>query len=151
MRLLIILFLFLTLNTAKAEVVSPTFVQSFAVTDITGDDIGGPADVTLSPDGTKIHFTNFTNEAGFAFLRQFTLTTPFDISTIDTSSEVRLNLDDGSDDVGTFVQGHEFNNDGTKVFVISQNGKLNVHTLTTPYDISETSQDADDAKKHRLI
>jgi len=144
MRLLIILFLFLTLNTAKAEVVSPTFVQSFAVTDITGDDIGGPADVTLSPDGTKIHFTNFTNEAGFAFLRQFTLTTPFDISTIDTSSEVQLNLDGGSDDVGTFVQGHEFNNDGTKVFVISQNGKLNVHTLTTPYDISETSQDADD-------
>ena len=81
----LILFLFVfQFTNLKAEAVSPTFVQSFAVTDITGDDIGGPADVTLSPDGTKIHFTNFTNEAGFAFLRQFTLTTPFDISTIDT-------------------------------------------------------------------
>ena len=151
MRILTLLILILTfqLNSAYAERVKPTFKQSFAVTDITGDNIGGPADVTLSPDGTKIHFTNFTNEAGFAFLRQFTLTTPFDISTIDTSSEVRLNLDGGSDDVGTFVQGHTFNNDGTKVFVIQQSGKLNIHTLTTPYDISEASQEADDGVNYR--
>ena len=146
--LLLIVVLTSKFTILNAEV-KPTFVQSFAVTDITGDDIGGPADVTLSPDGTKIHFTNFTNEAGFAFLRQFTLTTPFDISAIDTSSEVRLNLDAGSDDVGTFVQGHTFNNDGTKVFVIQQSGKLNIHTLTTPYDISETSQEADDGVNYR--
>ncbi len=135
---------FFVLNSNSLAVVMPVFKQSASVTDITGDDIGGPADVTLSPDGTKIHFTNFTNETGFAFIRQFTLTTPFDISTMDTSSEVRLNLDAGSDDVGTFVQGHEFNSDGTKVFVISQNGTFNIHTLTTPYDISNFSQDADD-------
>ena len=72
------------------------------------------------------------------------MTTPFDISTMDTSSEVRLNLNAGSDDVGSFIQGHEFNSDGTKVFVISQNGTFNIHTLTTPYDISNFSQDADD-------
>lgn len=142
MKILIISFFVLTSN--SFAVVMPVFKQSASVTDITGDDIGGPADVTLSPDGTKIHFTNFTNETGFAFIRQFTLTTPFDISTMDTSSEVRLNLDAGSDDVGTFVQGHEFNSDGTKVFVISQNGTFNIHTLTTPYDISNFSQDADD-------
>ena len=135
---------FFVLPSNSFAVVMPVFKQSASVTDITGDDIGGPADVTLSPDGTKIHFTNFTNETGFAFIRQFTLTTPFDISTMDTSSEVRLNLDAGSDDVGTFVQGHEFNSDGTKVFVISQNGTFNIHTLTTPYDISNFSQDADD-------
>ena len=142
MKIFIISFFVLTSN--SFAVVMPVFKQSASVTDITGDDIGGPADVTLSPDGTKIHFTNFTNETGFAFIRQFTLTTPFDISTMDTSSEVRLNLDAGSDDVGTFVQGHEFNSDGTKVFVISQNGTFNIHTLTTPYDISNFSQDADD-------
>ncbi len=141
-KIFIISFFVLTSN--SFAVVMPVFKQSASVTDITGDDIGGPADVTLSPDGTKIHFTNFTNETGFAFIRQFTLTTPFDISTMDTSSEVRLNLDAGSDDVGTFVQGHEFNSDGTKVFVISQNGTFNIHTLTTPYDISNFSQDADD-------
>ena len=142
LKIFIISFFVLTSN--SFAVVMPVFKQSASVTDITGDDIGGPADVTLSPDGTKIHFTNFTNETGFAFIRQFTLTTPFDISTMDTSSEVRLNLDAGSDDVGTFVQGHEFNSDGTKVFVISQNGTFNIHTLTTPYDISNFSQDADD-------
>ena len=134
LKIFIISFFVLTSN--SFAVVMPVFKQSASVTDITGDDIGGPADVTLSPDGTKIHFTNFTNETGFAFIRQFTLTTPFDISTMDTSSEVRLNLNAGSDDVGSFIQGHEFNSDGTKVFVISQNGTFNIHTLTTPYDIS---------------
>ena len=142
LKIFIISFFVLTSN--SFAVVMPVFKQSAPVTDITGDPIGGPADVTFSPDGTKIHFTNFSNNVSFGFLRQFTLTTPFDISTMDTSSEVRLNLDAGSDDVGTFVQGHEFNSDGTKVFVISQNGTFNIHTLTTPYDISNFSQDADD-------
>ena len=155
MRILIFLILILTfqLNSAYAERVKPTFKQSFAVTDITGDNIGGPADVTLSPDGTKIHFTNFTNEdasTSYHKLRQFTLTTPFDISTLDTATEVQIDLNAGSDDLGDFVQGHEFNNDGTKVIVIQQGGKLNIHTLTTPYDISDFSQDADDGVKRDL-
>ena len=69
-KIFIISFFVLTSN--SFAVVMPVFKQSASVTDITGDDIGGPADVTLSPDGTKIHFTNFTNETGFAFIRQFT-------------------------------------------------------------------------------
>ncbi len=142
LKIFIISFFVLTSN--SFAVVMPVFKQSTSVTDVTGDPIGGPADVTFSPDGTKIHFTNFSNNVSFGFLRQFTLTTPFDISTMDTSSEVRLNLNAGSDDVGSFIQGHEFNSDGTKVFVISQNGTFNIHTLTTPYDISNFSQDADD-------
>ena len=142
LKIFIISFFVLTSN--SFAVVMPVFKQSAAVTDITGDAIGGPADVTFSPDGTKIHFTNFSNNAGFAFLRQFTLTTPFDISTMDTSSEVRLDLNAGSDDLGSFIQGHAFNSDGTKVIAISSNGPLNIHTLTTPYDISDSSQEADD-------
>ncbi len=141
-KIFIISFFVLTSN--SFAVVMPVFKQSAAVTDITGDAIGGPADVTFSPDGTKIHFTNFSNKTGFAFLRQFTLTTPFDISTMDTSSEVRLDLNAGSDDLGSFIQGHAFNSDGTKVIAISSNGPLNIHTLTTPYDISDSSQEADD-------
>jgi len=141
LKIFVISFFVLTSN--SFAVVMPVFKQSVAVTDITGDAVGGPADVTFSPDGTKIHFTNFTSKA-FPFLRQFTLTTPFDISTMDTSSEVRLNLGAGSDALGNFIQGHAFNSDGTKIFAISSNGTLNIHTLTTPYDISDSSQEADD-------
>ena len=147
----LIILCFLLISKSFA-VVLPVFKQSTLVPDLSGDSVGGPGDVTLSPDGTKIHFTNFTNDGNPATLdklRQFTLSKPFDISTLDTATEVQIDLDAGSDDIGNFAQGHEFNNDGTKVFVISQNGPLNVHTLTTPYDISDFSQDADDGVNYR--
>ena len=78
---------------------------------------------------------------------QYSLTKAFDISTIDTSTVVTLNLGAGGDGLNTAankVQGFSFNNDGTKVFAIDQDGKLNSHTLSTPYDISNATQDADD-------
>ena len=57
LKIFIISFFVLTSN--SFAVVMPVFKQSTSVTDVTGDPIGGPADVTFSPDGTKIHFTNF--------------------------------------------------------------------------------------------
>ena len=137
MRLLIILFLFLTLNSAKAEVVSPTYVQSVA------SNVSMPSGIALSPDGTKIFMSSYANSN----LTQYSLTTANDISTLDTSTSVTLNLGAGSDALSTDtnkVQGFSFNNDGTKVFAIDQDGKLNAHTLSTPYDISNATQDADD-------
>ena len=137
MRLLIILFLFLTLNSAKAEVVSPTYVQSVA------SNVSMPSGISLSPDGTKIFMSSYANSN----LTQYSLTTAYDISTLDTSTSVTLNLGAGSDALSTDankVQGFSFNNDGTKVFAIDQDGKLNAHTLSTPYDISNATQDADD-------
>ena len=139
MRILTLLILILTfqLNSAYAERVKPTFKQSFSLNGI----VNSPADVNLSPDGTKIFFTAFHED----ILYQFNLTTAFDISTLDTSSEVQLDLNAGSDDIGTFSQGHAFNSDGTKIFAVSSpDSKLNAHTLTTPYDLSDFSQDADD-------
>ena len=136
MRLLIILFLFLTLNAAKAEVVSPTYVQTVA------SNVTMPSGIILSPDGTKIFMSSYDGDEK---IYQFNLTTPFDISTLDTSSEVSLNLNDGSDDLmDTYIQGIVFNNDGTKIFAIDQTGLMNVHSLSTPYDISDFTQDADD-------
>ena len=135
MRLLIIFILFFIFSNAQAEV-KPTFKQSFSLNGI----VNSPADVDLSPDGTKIFFTAFHEDV----LYQFNLTTAFDISTLDTSSEVQLDLTAGSDDIGTFSQGHAFNSDGTKIFAVSSNGPLNAHTLTTPYDLSNFSQVADD-------
>ena len=137
MRLLIIFILFLTLNIAKAEVVSPTYVQTVA------SNVSMPSGIALSPDGTKIFMTSYAN----ANLTQYSLTTAHDITTLDTSTSVTLNLGAGSDALGTAenkVQGFSFNNDGTKVFAIDQDGKLNAHTLSTPYDISNATQDADD-------
>ena len=137
MRLLIILFLFLTLNSAKAEVVSPTYVQSVA------SNVSMPSGISLSPDGTKIYMSSYADSN----LTQYSLTTAYDISTLDTSTSVTLNLGAGSDALSTDankVQGFSFNNDGTKVFAIDQDGKLNAHTLSTPYDISNATQDADD-------
>ena len=136
MRLLIIFILFLTLNTAKAEVVSPTYVQTVA------SNVTMPSGIILSPDGTKIFMSSYDGDEK---IYQFNLTTPFDISTLDTSSEVSLNLNDGSDDLmDTYIQGIVFNNDGTKIFAIDQTGLMNVHSLSTPYDISDFTQDADD-------
>ena len=136
MRLIIIIILFLTLNTAKAEVVSPTYVQTVA------SNVTMPSGIILSPDGTKIFMSSYDGDEK---IYQFNLTTPFDISTLDTSSEVSLNLNDGSDDLmDTYIQGIVFNNDGTKIFAIDQVGNMNVHSLSTPYDISDFTQDADD-------
>ena len=78
MRLLIILFLFLTLNAAKAEVVSPTYVQSVA------SNVSMPSGIALSPDGTKIFMSSYANSN----LTQYSLTTANDISTLDTSTSV---------------------------------------------------------------
>ena len=133
---LILFLLAFQFTNLKAEV-KPTFKQSFSLNGI----VNSPADVDFSPDGTKIFFTSFHEDV----LYQFTLTTPFDISTIDTSSEVQLDIGTGDDDIGSFSQGHAFNSDGTKIFAVSSpDSKLNAHTLTTPYDLSDFSQDADD-------
>ena len=70
MRLLIILFLFLTLNAAKAEVVSPTYVQTVA------SNVSMPSGIALSPDGTKVFMTSYANSN----FTQYSLTTAYDIS-----------------------------------------------------------------------
>ena len=138
MRLLIILFLLLNLTVAKAADVLPTYVRSATAIDGGGQPIG----IELNPDGTKVFFARFASGAS---LYQYTLTTPFDISTIDTSTEVTLNLNAGSDDLdSTDVEGFTFNGDGTKVYAIDYKGNMNVHTLSTPYDFSDFTQDADD-------
>ena len=121
---------------STAETVSPTYVQTVT------SNVTMPSGIILSPDGTKIFMSSYDGDEK---IYQFNLTTPFDISTIDTSSEVSLNLNDGSDDLmDTYIQGIVFNNDGTKIFAIDQVGNMNVHSLSTPYDISDFTQDADD-------
>ena len=122
---------------AQAETVKPTFVRSSAaVLDI-------PVGLTLSPDGTKIHFAQYKN--GSKNLYQYDLSIPFDVSSIVSSSEVILNVNSVTDVMGgRKLEDLTFNGDGTKVYAIGFNGQMTVHSLSTPYDLSNATQDADD-------
>ena len=56
MKLINVLLLFLLVfqfTNLKADVVKPTFVQSFSLV----GEVRDPSDVDLSPDGTKIFFS----------------------------------------------------------------------------------------------
>ncbi|MDA9042628.1 autotransporter outer membrane beta-barrel domain-containing protein [Candidatus Pelagibacter sp.] len=132
---------FFILMQAQAEYVTPTYVQSATAINVSNAQTVG---VELSPDGTKVFFARYGHADGKR-LYQYTLSTPFDISTIDTSTEVILDLNAGSDDLtAAKVEDLAFNGDGTKVYAISLDGKMNVHTLSAPYDFSSFTQDTDD-------
>ena len=119
--------------------VKPIFKQKLSLNGI----INSPSEVSLSPDGKKIFFTVFATNK----FEQYTLTVPFDISSLDTSTKIEFDLNAGSDDVD-LAQGHAFNSDGTKFFVVSKTEdatQLNAHSLSRPYDLSsDISQIADD-------
>ena len=135
----LIFFLYLTYLPAKAEIVKPKYIRGASAETATQ-----PIGVELSPDGTKVFFARF---AAGQHMYQYTLDTPFDVSTIDASSEVILDLGAGSDDLTNGrLEGLTFNGDGTKVYAIDFGGKMNVHSLETPYDFSSFTQDADDGK-----
>jgi len=128
---------FFFLMQAQAETVKPTFVRSSAaVLDI-------PVGLTLSPDGTKIHFAKYT---GGTNLYQYDLSIPFNVSSIDSSSKVTLAVNSGGNDNLGNNDLHDltFNGDGTKVYAIAWDGTMNVHSLSTPYDLSNATQDDDD-------
>ena len=119
--------------------VKPVFKQKLSLNGI----INSPSEVSLSPDGTKIFFTVFATNK----FEQYTLTVPFDISSLDTSTKIQFDLNAGDDDI-VDAQGHAFNSDGTKFFVVSKTAaatQLNAHSLSRPYDLSsDISQIADD-------
>jgi hypothetical protein len=142
-KLAVCLFMssFFIMMQAQAEYVTPTYVQSATAINVSNAQTVG---VELSPDGTKVFFARYGHADGKR-LYQYTLSTPFDISTIDTSTEVILDLNAGSDDLtAAKVEDLAFNGDGTKVYAISLDGKMNVHTLSAPYDFSSFTQDTDD-------
>jgi len=102
-----------------------------------------PIGVTLSPDGTKIHFAQYKN--GSKNLYQYDLSIPFNVSSIVSSSEVILDVNSGTDVMGgRKLEDLTFNGDGTKVYAIGFNGQMTVHSLSTPYDLSNATPDADD-------
>ena len=134
----LLFFLFISTNYAFSEV-TKTYVQTASSENATQ-----PAGIEFNPDGTKVFLAKFGAGRN---LYQYTLDTPFDISTIDSETEVVLDLGAGDDDIGNgTVENLTFNSDGTKIYAIGFGGGMNVHTLSTPYDLSSFTQDADDGK-----
>ena len=62
--------------------VKPIFKQKLSLNGI----INSPSEVSLSPDGKKIFFTVFASN----IFEQYTLTVPFDISSLDTSTKIQF-------------------------------------------------------------
>ena len=139
--LLLIVVLTSKFTILNAEV-KPTFNKKF---DLTGGVVDHPADVKFSPDGRKVLLLEFSsgNDTSDVELIQFTLTTPFDISSIDTSTKVSIIVDAGVDALAG-PEGFAFSNDGKKVFIIDFGDKMQVNTLETAYDLTNATRVADD-------
>ncbi len=114
------------ISNSYAEV-KPIFKQSFSLAGL----VSKPSDIDFNPDGSKVFFTAFGNDR----IHQFKLTTPFDISTIDSSqTEVKSSII-------ADPQGFAFNSTGTKVFIKNNGAGLRSYTLATPYELSGATAD----------
>jgi 6-phosphogluconolactonase (cycloisomerase 2 family) len=88
---------------------SATFVRSFTPTQTEG-----PRSVFLNPTGTKMFLmANYTS-----MLDQYSLSTPFDISTASYVKQFSLTSYDNT------THGFKFSADGTKLYVIENNGVI---------------------------
>ena len=86
-----------------------------------------PRDIAFSNDGTKMFIVGDVRDK----VNEYTLSTPFDASTLEFVDATSIRAqDDGP-------RGMAFSNDGTKLFVIGYYGKeVNEYTLSTPFDAS---------------
>lgn len=93
-----------------------------------------PQSIEFGDNGTKMYMLGSTNDRIF----QYTLTTPWDVSTATYASKSFLVQTQESTPLGM-----AFSNDGTKVFVVgSINDDVFQYTLSTAWDISTASYDS---------
>jgi DNA-binding beta-propeller fold protein YncE len=98
---------------AQAGIVEPVYKQ------LKDPSIGrdpSPVSMSITPDGKKMFVLNHFDKKYYIY----DLTTPFDISTMDVSNRSIVNMIEGSGVALTtnINKDIEFNNDGTKVFVL---------------------------------
>lgn len=93
-----------------------------------------PNGIVLNPTGTKMYISGSQGDAVY----QYSLSTPFDIS---TASYDNVSLDCSGQ--GTNIGGVTVNNDGTKFYVLDfNNDTVFQYALATPYDLSTGSFDS---------
>lgn len=87
--------------------------------------------VAFNPDGTKMYIVSYSN----ASIHQFTLSTGFDISTAGSAVGSY-----NTSSVQTNMRGVQLNNNGTKIYTISDNDdQIEEFTLSTAYDVTTAS------------
>ena len=117
------------------------FKQSKDISDDT-DDLRG---IFIKPDGKRVYVTNDEDDDDQSVI-EYSLTTPFDISTAVKSSETLLTIQEGgSSEVMDNPHAIEFKPDGTKMYVIRSDGTagntvaIEQFSLSTPWDSSTIS------------
>ena len=93
-----------------------------------------PCGVIFNNDGASMYVVGSQNETVY----QYTLSTPFDVSTASYASK---SLDGSSEQSSS--TGLAFNSDGTKIFIIGETPtKIFQYTLSSAYDMSTGSYDS---------
>jgi DNA-binding beta-propeller fold protein YncE len=93
-----------------------------------------PFDIAFNNDGSKMYMVGLTYDSVF----QYTLSTPFDLSTASYDSvSFSVNAQD------TQPYGIAFNTDGSKMYMVgAANDSVHQYTLSTPFDLSTISYDS---------
>ncbi|MDC0532436.1 autotransporter domain-containing protein [Candidatus Pelagibacter ubique] len=105
------------------DVSTATFVDSFSVA--AQEDVS--TGVTFNNDGTKMFVVGLDDDN----VNEYTLSTGFDVSTASFVDSFSVAAQE------TFPHGIAFNNDGTKMFVVGQNGDdINEYTLSVGFDLN---------------
>ena len=90
-----------------------------------------PVGITFSPDGTKMSMVGRVHDA----VRQYALSTPFDITTASYSDEFFVVRHQEKEPTG-----FAFSPDGTKIFIVGrQHDAVQQYALSTPFDITTAS------------
>ena len=129
---------FFTLMSVQAAIVEPVYKQ---LKDPGTDNAPSTVSLSITPDGKKMFVLDHLGNAGTKKVYIYDLTTPFDLSTMDVSNRSAVSLEGYGDNLlgNNDNKDIEFNNDGTKVFFFSEYGSLQIHNLTTPYDVASIS------------
>jgi len=100
----------------------------------TSSELSNGSGVFIKPDGTKMYMTGYGNDTVF----QYTLSTPWDVST--ASYDTGVNLDISTEDEVPYTL--VFSTDGTKMYIPGGvNDTVFQYVLTTPWDLSTASYD----------
>ena len=135
-KLFLLLIFFFFIFSVNSFAILP-FKQSKVISTGYSTNIKAVRGINFKPDGTMMYITNRisdTNEN--ARVTQYTLTTPFDISTASDPVSTNLVGDGGSIPQLRLPHAIEFKPDGTRFFVTTNKDPTSVYQfkLTTPWD-----------------
>ena len=127
----------------------PTFVRSVSIENVSGYNVNG---LNFNNDGSKMYTTSHSIAGGANSdtIFEYTLTTPYDISTATNRTSLlagQFSTSLGNTTGGASTSRHHgptqvvFNNDGTKMFVTDFLERVFEYALSTPYDIDTATTD----------